>query len=56
MKWDDFKCKMCWRSPAIDQKIVLHVDHIKAWANWWETVLENLQTLCSVCNIWKSDL
>ena len=56
MKNDNFKCKICGRNPAMDASIVLHVDHIKAWANWGETVLENLQTLCSVCNIWKSDL
>lgn len=56
MKRDNFKCKQCGRSPATDPKIILHVDHIRAWANGGETVLENLQTLCSVCNIGKSDL
>jgi hypothetical protein len=56
MRKDNFKCKSCGRSPASDPKIVLHVDHIKAWANGGETVLENLQTLCSICNIGKSDL
>ncbi len=56
MKRDNFKCKVCGRNPATDPSIVLHLDHIKAWANWWETILENLQTLCSVCNIGKSDL
>lgn len=56
MKRDNFKCKNCGRSPATDQNIILHVDHIKAWANGGETVLENLQTLCSICNIGKSDL
>lgn len=56
MRRDNFKCKSCGRSPAIDLGIVLHVDHIKAWANGGETVLENLQTLCSKCNIGKSDL
>jgi Homing endonuclease associated repeat/HNH endonuclease len=56
MKRDNFRCKSCGRSPATDQTVVLHVDHIKAWANGGETVLENLQTLCSVCNIGKSDL
>jgi 5-methylcytosine-specific restriction endonuclease McrA len=40
----------------MDSTIVLHVDHIKAWANGGETVLENLQTLCSKCNLGKSDL
>ncbi len=56
MRRDNFKCKNCGRSPATDQNIILHVDHIKAWANGGETILENLQTLCSVCNIGKSDL
>ncbi|MBI2816136.1 MAG: HNH endonuclease [Acidobacteria bacterium] len=53
---DYFKCKACGRSPATDPSIILHVDHIKAWANGGETVLENLQTLCSKHNIGKSDL
>jgi len=56
MRRDNFKCKNCGRSPATDQSIILHVDHVKAWANGGETVLENLQTLCSVCNIGKSNL
>jgi len=46
MRKDKFKCKNCGRSPATGQSIVLHVDHIKLWANGGETVLENLQTLC----------
>jgi len=56
MRRDNFKCKNCGRSPATDPSIILHVDHIKAWANGGETILENLQTLCSKCNIGKSDL
>jgi hypothetical protein len=56
MRRDNFKCQGCGRTPATDPNIVLHIDHIKAWANGGETVLENLQTLCSVCNIGKSDL
>ena len=56
MRRDNFKCKNCGRSPATDPIIILHVDHIKAWANGGKTTLENLQTLCSVCNIGKSDL
>lgn len=53
---DNFKCRNCGRSPATDPEVVLHVDHIKPWAKGGETVLENLQTLCSKCNIGKSDL
>lgn len=56
MRRDNFKCKNDGRSPASDPSIVLHVDHIKPWAKGGETVLENLQTLCSKCNIGKSDL
>ena len=56
MKRDNFKCKNCGRSPATDPTVILHVDHIKAWVNKGETVLGNLQTLCSVCNIGKSNL
>lgn len=56
MKRDNFKCKNCGRSPATDSKIILHVDHITAYSNGGETVLNNLQTLCSLCNIGKSNL
>jgi hypothetical protein len=56
MRRDNFKCQSCGRSPATDPSIILHVDHVKAWGNGGETVLENLQTLCSKCNIGKSDL
>jgi len=55
MKRDNFKCKKCGRSPATDPEIILHVDHKIAWANGGETVFENLETLCSKCNIGKSD-
>jgi len=56
LRRDNFKCKICGKSPATDPTIILHVDHIKAWAKGGETVFENLQSLCSVCNIGKSDL
>lgn len=56
MRRDDFKCRICGRSPATDRNVVLHVDHIVPWSKGGETVPENLQTLCSKCNIGKSDL
>lgn len=56
MRRDNFRCKNCGRSPATDPSVILHVDHLKAWVNGGETVLENLQTLCSICNIGKSNL
>ncbi len=53
---DNFKCCSCGASPALDPSITLHVDHIIPWAKGGETVMENLQTLCSKCNLGKSDL
>lgn len=53
---DFFTCKQCGASPAKDPSVELHVDHIVAWSNGGETVLENLQTLCTKCNLGKSNL
>lgn len=55
LKRNGFRCVRCGRSPATEKGVQLHVDHIKAWANGGETVLDNLQTLCSDCNLGKSD-
>lgn len=52
---DNCICKMCGASPAKDPDTILHVDHIVPWTKGGETVFENLQTLCSVCNVGKSD-
>ena len=56
MQRDNFKCCACGASPAKDPSVVLHVDHIIPWAKGGETSLHNLQTLCSKCNLGKSDL
>lgn len=53
---DNFKCCACGASPAKDPSVELHVDHIIPWAKGGETEIENLQTLCSKCNLGKSDL
>ena len=53
---DGFKCCTCGASPAKDPSVVLHIDHIKPWAKGGETTMDNLQTLCSDCNLGKSDL
>ena len=53
---DNFKCCACGASPAKNPAVELHVDHIMPWAKGGETVLENLQTLCSKCNLGKSDI
>lgn len=56
MARDNFKCCICGASPATNPNVTLHIDHIKPWAKGGETVLDNLQTLCSKCNLGKSDL
>lgn len=53
---DRFTCCACGASPALSLGIELHVDHVVPWSKGGETVLENLQTLCSVCNLGKSNV
>ena len=56
LKRDSFKCCACGASPAKDSSIELHVDHIIPWSKGGETTTDNLQTLCSRCNLGKSDI
>ncbi len=55
LKRDNFKCCACGASPAKDPSVELHIDHIIPWSKGGETTIDNLQTLCSECNIGKSD-
>ena len=55
LKRDNFKCCACGASPAKDPSVELHIDHITPWSKGGETTIENLQTLCSRCNLGKSD-
>jgi len=56
MQRDNFKCCACGKAPATDPTVELHVDHIMPWSKGGETEIENLQTLCSKCNLGKGDL
>lgn len=53
---DNYRCCICGASPAKDPSVELHIDHIIPWSKGGETVMENLQTLCSKCNLGKSDI
>ncbi len=53
---DRFTCQSCGASPAKAVGVELHVDHATPWSKSGETTLENLKTLCSACNLGKSDL
>ena len=55
-KRDNFTCVQCGASPAKDQSVELHVDHIKPWSRGGETIYKNLQTLCLKCNLGKSNV
>jgi hypothetical protein len=56
MRRDNFKCRICGKSPALIPGLVLEPDHIISWDKGGETIMENLQTLCNQCNIGKSNL
>ncbi|MBU1628192.1 HNH endonuclease [bacterium] len=55
LKRDNFRCIKCGVSPAISLGVQLHIDHIIPWSKGGETELTNLQTLCSDCNLGKSN-
>ena len=55
LKRDNFKCCACGASPAKDPSVELHIDHIVPWSKGGETEESNLQTLCSKCNLGKSN-
>lgn len=52
---DHFSCKHCGRSPATELGCILHVDHIIPFSKGGRTTFENLQSLCSNCNVGKSN-
>lgn len=52
---DNFSCRACGASPAKNTDVELHIDHIFPWSRGGETEIDNLQTLCSKCNLGKSN-
>jgi 5-methylcytosine-specific restriction endonuclease McrA len=48
---DDFRCRACGFS--VESGAHLHIDHIVAIANGGTSNIDNLQALCSVCNMGK---
>jgi len=50
---DGAKCRLCGASAQVAK---LNIDHITPWSRGGETIIENLQVLCELCNIGKSDL
>ena len=53
LKRDNFRCTICGRGQ--EDGVKLHVDHIRPVSKGGKTVMENLRTLCSDCNLGKRD-
>lgn len=52
---DSYRCVFCGRSPATEVGVKLHIDHIEPFSKGGKNTPDNLQTLCSDCNLGKSD-
>ncbi|MBK8726605.1 MAG: HNH endonuclease [Holophagaceae bacterium] len=50
IKRDEFKCRICGRSPKDYGDLELHVHHIRPWAAGGVTEERNLITLCHTCH------
>ncbi len=55
LKRDNYKCRKCGRSPSLDHRVRLEVDHKHPIAKNGQNDIENLQTLCWECNQGKKD-
>ncbi len=55
LKRDNYKCRKCGRSPSVDHKVRLEVDHKIPVAKNGQNDIENLWTLCWECNQGKKD-
>jgi hypothetical protein len=53
---DGFRCQSCGKSPITDAGIELHCDHIIPWSKGRKTIIDNLRTLCSECNLGKGNI
>jgi hypothetical protein len=53
---DGFRCQSCGKSPINDVGIELHCDHIVPWSKGGKTIIDNLRTLCSECNLGKGNI
>jgi len=50
IKRDNYRCKICGRSPSNYTDITLYVHHIRPWAEGGVTEDENLITICHTCH------
>jgi hypothetical protein len=50
LRRDDFRCRICNRSPDDYIDIELHVHHVRPWGEGGLTEQSNLLTLCDTCH------
>jgi len=55
LRRDNYRCVKCGRSPSVDHKVRLEIDHKTPVAKNGQNNIENLQTLCWDCNQGKKD-
>ncbi len=55
LKRDNYRCIKCGASPSNDHTVELEVDHVIPVARGGGNAIENLQTLCRLCNQGKKD-
>ena len=55
LKRDGYRCVRCGASPSKDIAIELEVDHVFPVAKGGKNTIDNLQTLCRMCNQGKKD-
>jgi hypothetical protein len=53
LRRDRFHCVICGANPATRIGCELHVDHKIPMSRGGHTVIDNLRTLCNVCNVGK---
>ena len=56
MKRDNWTCVLCGVRRTKDNNVQLHVDHKIPYSKGGRTVLSNLRTLCSTCNLGRGNI
>ena len=55
MDRDGYMCVKCHATRQTNPTLVFHIDHIIPWSLGGKTELNNLQLLCSTCNLKKNN-
>ena len=56
LRKDNYTCIDCGASPRKDPNVSLHIHHVTPVSKGGKSIIENLVTNCSSCNLGKSDI